>query len=235
MRIYVYKCVVDDGGAPCIAGGLLTLTNCKPYIRSTAKARNLIFAFGSNWETKVPPNRLIYIAEVERAIRDGAYFKTTEFLRRSDCIYEWRAGRLEWRQGAAFHARGSGIKSDIGPAPVYPKANAILSMDFRYFGARGTDDWKASAPTLTKLVERLGQGHRVNFTKSLETELLELKATTWKRYPTKKVMGQPLHAPGTRPTDESEGACVTEIARRSCRTHCDEFERRQKPPRSCGK
>jgi len=44
MRIYVYKCVVDDGGVPCIDDGLLTLTICKPYIRSTAAAGDLIFA-----------------------------------------------------------------------------------------------------------------------------------------------------------------------------------------------
>lgn len=233
MRIYVYKCVVDDGGAPCVDNSLLTLTICKPYIRSTAKTNDLIFAFGSNWETEVQPNRLIYIAEVDRAIRDGVYFNTREFLHRSDCIYEWRAGRLEWRPGAAFHARGSGKRSDIGKAPAYPKANAILSKDFRYFGAKGTADWKATAPTLTKLVERLGQGHRVNFIESLETELLGLKAATWRRYPNKRVMGRPLHALGTHLADESEGACVTEISSRSCRTRCDEPRMRCRLKRAC--
>jgi hypothetical protein len=229
MSIYVYKCVVDDGGAPCVEDSLLTLTICKPYIRSTAASNDLIFAFGSNWEIDVQPNRLVYIAEVERSISAGAYFRISEFSHRSDCIYEWTKGRLEWRPGAAFHSRGSGINSDIGHAPTYPKANAILSKNFRYFGARGTAEWKATAPTLTKLVERLGQGHRVNFTDNLKAELLELRIKTWSRYPNKKVIGKPLHALGTRASDESEGACVAEISLRSCRTRCDEPQWRCQP------
>jgi hypothetical protein len=61
---YVYKCVVDDGRAPCIDGGLLTLTICKPNIRRAAKKGELIFAFGSNNES--PANRLVY---AHRAVR----------------------------------------------------------------------------------------------------------------------------------------------------------------------
>lgn len=69
QRIYVYKCVVDDGGAPCIDGDLLTLTICKPYIRSTARPGDLIFAFGSNAES--PANRLVFVAEVSRRMPGG--------------------------------------------------------------------------------------------------------------------------------------------------------------------
>src|SRR5215831_19532066 len=80
QRIYVYKCVVDDGGAPCVDGSLLTLTICKPYIRSTAKEHDLIFAFGSNAET--PANRLAYIAEVSRKLTHGKYFEEGKFKTR---------------------------------------------------------------------------------------------------------------------------------------------------------
>jgi hypothetical protein len=85
-RLYVYKCVVDDGGAPCIDDDLLTLTICKPHIRSTAKKEDLIFAFGSNAESRA--NRLVYIAAVSRKVPRGSYFEGEEFKERSDCIYE---------------------------------------------------------------------------------------------------------------------------------------------------
>jgi hypothetical protein len=39
-NIYVYKCVVDDGTAPCIDRGLLSMTVCKPKIRTSANPRH---------------------------------------------------------------------------------------------------------------------------------------------------------------------------------------------------
>ena len=34
LNIYVYKMVVDNGGAPCITGKLLSLAICKPEFAS---------------------------------------------------------------------------------------------------------------------------------------------------------------------------------------------------------
>jgi hypothetical protein len=48
---------------------------------------------------------------------------------------------------------------------------------------------------LCELVEGLGQGHRVNLTSDLLSELIELKKRVWQEHPVKKVLGQPLHAP----------------------------------------
>jgi len=36
-KIYFYKLTCDDGGAPCVQDGLLSLAICKPMIRSTAE------------------------------------------------------------------------------------------------------------------------------------------------------------------------------------------------------
>jgi len=36
-RIYFYKLTTDDGGAPCVQDGLLSLAICKPMIRGTAE------------------------------------------------------------------------------------------------------------------------------------------------------------------------------------------------------
>ncbi|MFM8479413.1 MAG: hypothetical protein ACKOEO_26795 [Planctomycetaceae bacterium] len=47
QKVYVYKIVVDNGGAPCVHDRLLSLAICKPAIRRTAQAGDLIFAFGT--------------------------------------------------------------------------------------------------------------------------------------------------------------------------------------------
>ena len=43
-RIYLYKLTNDDGGAPCVHDGLLTLAICKPMIRTAARIGDLIGA-----------------------------------------------------------------------------------------------------------------------------------------------------------------------------------------------
>ena len=40
-NIYVYKCVVDDGTAPCTDGSLLSMTVCKPKVRTSAKVGDI--------------------------------------------------------------------------------------------------------------------------------------------------------------------------------------------------
>lgn len=197
QRIYVYKCVVDDGGAPCIDNALLTLTICKPYIRSTAGEGDLIFAFGSNNEE--PANRLVYIAEVSKRLKDGKYFEQDEFKKRGDCIYErLRNGRLKLRSEARFHDDSKARASDLGKGPDYPKANALIAEDFRYFGGNGTDAWKSHAMKLKELVEGLGQGHRVNYSSELKAELDALKKRIWREHPRRTVLGKPLHLPNAK-------------------------------------
>jgi hypothetical protein len=63
--IYIYKMVADNGGAPCVAAGLLSLAICKPMIRKSAEKGSLIFGFGG----KVYGERLLYIACVTQKWR----------------------------------------------------------------------------------------------------------------------------------------------------------------------
>ena len=65
-RFFFYKLVVDDGGAPCVEGGLLSLAICKPMIRSSADENDLIFGFAAN--SLHPDNRLIYIARITKKL-----------------------------------------------------------------------------------------------------------------------------------------------------------------------
>jgi Nucleotide modification associated domain 2 len=43
--IYFYKLTADNGGAPCVRHGLLSLAICKPMIRKTAEEGDLTFGF----------------------------------------------------------------------------------------------------------------------------------------------------------------------------------------------
>ncbi len=196
MRIYVYRCIYDEGGAPCIDAGRLSLTICKPQIRRRARVGDLICAFGSNHES--PANRLVYMARVTKPVEDGAYYLAPDFRKRGDCIYRrQRNGVFVLRDSAQFHHKADHRMRDLGPSPKYPRAVALVSDDFRYFGGAGTDDWKAMSPHLRKIVEKLGQGHRVNHGVAVQQELLALDDFVKREY-RRKVNGQPLQVHGER-------------------------------------
>jgi hypothetical protein len=41
---------------------------------------------------------------------------------------------------------------------MYPRANVLLSSDFRYFGKEGTDSYKQDYPAVGRAVDELGAG-----------------------------------------------------------------------------
>ncbi len=196
-KFYIYKCVVDDGGAPCVDNSLYSLAICKPFIRTTAREGDWIFAFGSSNEgvPKIPDNRLICIAKVTQCFPNGTYFDRADFRGRSDSIYERVGNGYQWRNGGRFHINGQSIQHDLGAAPSYPRATALVSDHFRYFGGSGTDQWKLHSPFLKDLVENLGQGHRVNHLNGLREELAAMIPRVWGSFAEKKVWGSPLHTP----------------------------------------
>lgn len=214
-RYYLYKCVVDDGGAPCVSRGHLSLAICKPAIRRTADKGDIVFAFGSN-NGEDPPNRLVYIAVVSQVVRGAAYYVAPQYASRPDCIYRrLPSGEFVLRDDARFHTNVDRRPRDLGNPPDYPNACTILSDDFRYFGASGTDEWKAAAPNLTRLVQNLGEGHRVKLSQELRDELRLLKERVWRRHPHEKVLGKPLHA--ARTTSETpESDEIVEVCGRRC-------------------
>jgi hypothetical protein len=65
-RAYLYKLTGDNGGAPCVEGGLLSLAICKPMIRASASEGDLVFGFGA--KSLHCNNRLIYIARITKKI-----------------------------------------------------------------------------------------------------------------------------------------------------------------------
>jgi len=89
VSLFVYRLTTDDGGAPCVVNGLLSLAICKPMIRKKAKPGDLIFGFAAN--SLHSDNRLIYVARVAKAIPGGDYYRQRQYAGRPDRIYKWRS------------------------------------------------------------------------------------------------------------------------------------------------
>lgn len=190
-RIYSYKLTTDNGGAPCVEDGLLSLAICKPMIRSTAAPGDFIFGFAAN--SLRGDNRLIYVARICKKLGHGDYYRERRFANRSDRVYSWRQGRFAWRHRALHHGPKD-LLHDLGEPPNYEKANVLLSTDFRYLGASGVADYKSQFRLVKEAVEQLGRGHRVRHAGGLRAELLLLKQQIWERI-AEMVAGNPHSAP----------------------------------------
>jgi hypothetical protein len=183
-RIYAYKMTTDNGGAPCVWRGLLSLAICKGRIRRAAKRGSIIFGFGG----KDYGERLLYIAEITAKPPTGEYYRKKRYQSRPDCIYEEMPdGTAHRKEAAQFHNKSDQRRSDVGMK--FEKADVLLSKDFRYFGKVGTDDYKKEYPRIRAAIERLGRGHRVNHEQSLYRDLMALKRKIWQN--PEKTQGAP--------------------------------------------
>ncbi|HTV40477.1 MAG TPA: hypothetical protein VMF08_07880 [Candidatus Sulfotelmatobacter sp.] len=190
-EIYVYKITTDNGGAPCVRSGLLSLAICKPKIRKTAGKGSFVFGFGG----KRYQERLIYIARVTGKKSGQDYYREREFVRRGDCIYRVDEGRAVRKTSAKYHTESDHRKKDVGFH--FENAFVLLSNDFRYLGRKGTDDYKRRFNKLRHLIENLKQGHRRYHSAGLRNELLALKKEIWNKYHRKKI-GIPMDKDRTR-------------------------------------
>ncbi len=173
---YFYKMTVDDGGAPCVEHGLLSLAICKPGIRSSAVEGDFIIGFAANSLSR--DNRLIYIAKInEPKLINGDYFKPGQYRNRSDCIYDWNNGKFHVQPAGKYHGSLSDLLHDLGEPPKYEKANTLLSTQFCYFGCKGNADYKKLFPAVKEAVESLKQGHRLNHSEKLASELKTMVET----------------------------------------------------------
>ena len=197
-KVYFYKLTCDDNGAPCVQDGLLSLAICKPMIRGNAQPEDLIFGFAANSLRR--DNRLLYVARVTGRVGKGGYYVQKQFAGRDDCIYERRGSRFMRRTDALqlrpkLHPSPDDLVCDLGQYPDYPRANILLSRDFRYFGANGSADYKSRFPRLKKAVEALGRGHRVvQHDQALWHDLMALKRQAWEET-RRMVVGPPTSTP----------------------------------------
>jgi len=193
--IYVYKMTADNGGAPCVWRGLLSLALCKPKIRKSAEVGSVICGFGGVDHRE----RLIYIAKVTHKPAVGAYYRSAKFANRPDCIYEDVSGRARRKSKAHYHTQTDERRKDVGIR--FENAYILLSKDFRYFGKMGTEAYKQKFPAIRDLVESLTQGHRRNHSSQLRSELLNLKRRVWTKYRRMK-LGTPTDADTRRRCNE---------------------------------
>jgi hypothetical protein len=192
-NIFFYKLTADDGGAPCVSRGLLSLAICKPMIRSKAVEGDLVFGFSATSQHR--DNRLLYIARVTKKESKGAYYQLHRYARRDDCIYRYNGKRLVRRPGALYHGSRKALTHDVGPPPEHRRANVLLSNDFRYFGKNGSADYKRRFLMIKRAVEELRQGHRRNHKKGVRAELLELAKLVWSQHPKEMELGSPTKPP----------------------------------------
>jgi hypothetical protein len=203
-EIFVYKIVADNGGAPCVWRGLLSLALCKPKIRKSAGVGALIFGFGG----KEYGERLIYVAEVTEKPVTGEYYRQPRFAGRPDCIYEDVCGKSKRKDDARYHTGSDERPKDVGMR--FENADVLLSRKFRYFGDRSTADYKADCAfnEVKALIEGLKRGHRRNHSVEVREQLLQLRKLLWRQYRKAKV-GSPIES-------DFDGICNTDSPSASC-------------------
>lgn len=160
-RLLVYVLASDNGLAPNITGGVLTLSVCKPVVRRTARV-------GLDWLVGMSTNRhgktrLVYASTVARKIPFGDYWADPTFAMKKPTPQATHGdnffapgpdGTLAVAVPECAHANSPGrIQRDLN-APV-----SVVGGPFWYFGA--------NAPHLpdglhnTRLVQGNRRGHRV--------------------------------------------------------------------------
>jgi hypothetical protein len=188
--VYAYKLTCDNGGAPCVHRGRLSLAICKPEIRRRAQLGDLIVGIGG----RDLGGRLIYLAVVTGKLEGGGYYDSPEYAGRPDRIYRRGAdGTAELVPKPRFHndLKSPQLAHDVGAD--FQRAYVLLSDDFRYFGGKGTTEFRITHPAVGALADSMRRGHRVNFSPEVSTQLLALKEHLWARFPQKK-SGQPTQA-----------------------------------------
>jgi hypothetical protein len=116
-KLYSYILANDDGGAPCVEGGCLTIAICKPVIRRLARKDDIIV--GISGYKHGNKKKIIFIAKITKMVTMEEYGGSS----RSDSIY---TSKLEMKQNP-FH-NCTNYEKDI------KGENVIISTDFIYFG-----------------------------------------------------------------------------------------------------
>ena len=202
-KFYFYKMTCDNGGAPCIDNGILSLAICKPVIRRAANECDVILGFGG----KKLGEKLIYFAKISKIVVNGEYYHENEmYSNRKDCIYRWEDDELIFRDGSKFHDQ-SHRDHDVVIAKHHKyRANVILANEFVYFGKDGTDEYKNIYSALKESIEGMRQGHRINHSQVLIDELRGLYNNYIWKYGTQKIIGHPHHKPDNLSScSETEG------------------------------
>lgn len=157
-RIYYYILAVDDGFAPCVENGVLTLAICKPAIRRTAIEGDWIIGISP----KEDGHKLCYAAQVTSKIPGQRYYTQEMSNKRGDSIYSFDGTRFSLRKRRKVH-NDEDRKRDVGKFPDYQNAFVLKSSrkSFWYYGNNARSISSTQYPALNHRLNRLQQGHRV--------------------------------------------------------------------------
>lgn len=138
-RIYVYVMTTDNGGAPHIADGLLSLAICKPEIRKMAEKGDLIIAFYGAKPFKEYRGKVAYIAVVDEVVGWDKY--NVLYENRLDCIYN----AAKEQKKNPFHDKSERERDT--------QAGVLVCEKFRFLGDKSKEGVNF----------KIGAGHRVLF------------------------------------------------------------------------
>ena len=123
-NIWRYVITVDEGKAPCIDNGLLTLCICKPVIRKGAKEGDWIMGFARK---AIGTDLLVYIAKVDNKITIEDYCSDSE--PRLDKIFKLNEFGNLVHYGGKIHSDPKSQITDLSGK------YCIVSNNFWYFGS----------------------------------------------------------------------------------------------------
>jgi len=169
--VYYYILRYDDGTAPCVDSGILTLAICKPAIRRSAEKRDWIIGVSP----KAHGHKLSYAAHITARITGQKYYVARRFRGRGDCIYTFDRTRFQLRPRLFVHSEAD-KETDVGNYPGYKNAVILKSArgSFWYFGDKAREITREEYPALNHSLDRLKQGHRVYHSKKVRRELDEI-------------------------------------------------------------
>jgi len=145
-RLYRYVHVSDDGMAPAIKDGQLTLATCKPVIRRGAGIGDWVMGF---YPSPADPGVLGWAARISWTLHHPQYEE--EFRGRPDAVYGSRDGAVV-RLREDYHTDQRDMDKDLSaPVLLFDRSASW------YFGDRPVP----LPPHLMHLAPS-GQGHRVN-------------------------------------------------------------------------
>ncbi|RLA06042.1 MAG: hypothetical protein DRQ51_10485 [Gammaproteobacteria bacterium] len=207
--IFVYKMTADNGGAPCVHDGLLSLCICKPDIRKAAKGGDWIIGMGGTSVSDLK-DRVIYVAKVKDRIDGSEYYKEQKYKNRPDCIYQFNDEIYEYKKNAIYHDDPDCLEHDLGKKENnYDRAICLISDEFIYFG----DNDKPTIDTIKDIYDNLPrnykQNHDENIFNRLNNFIMELK----KEY-SYGHHGNPTHKDTSKKCGESEHGGVSNYSKR---------------------
>lgn len=205
--VFAYKLTVDNGGAPCVHRGLLSLSICKPRIRVAANVGDWILGFGARSIEELR-GRLIYVARVTEVVEDGNYYRSRDYLDRPDCIYTHDGSAYAYREGSRFHGPED-LEHDLGEPQKHARARNLLSDQFIYFGRKPGPSLEDIADIYEELPRDFLKNHERDVRTRLEAFILRVFTEFSMGAP-----GKPTHKPSRSRCERSEhGLELPEVVR----------------------